>query len=108
VLLPFSTFTFYGLSLFAVFFGLDFIATVPPTVRLTAQSFGRERAGVVFGWVFTGHQLGAAVAAWGAGASRDILASYLPAFFVTGLACFVAALATLALRRPSAPLPVPA
>jgi sugar phosphate permease len=107
IVLPFSTFTFYGLSIFAVFFGLDFIATVPPTIRLTAQSFGRERAGVVFGWVFAAHQLGGAVAAWGTGASRDALATYLPAFFVTGLACFVAALATLFLRRPSAALPVP-
>jgi predicted MFS family arabinose efflux permease len=105
LVLPFSTFTFYGLSVFAVFFGLDFVATVPPTIRLTAQSFGRERASVVFGWVFAGHQLGGAVAAWATGASRDALASYLPAFFVTGLICFVAALATLALRRPSAPVP---
>jgi predicted MFS family arabinose efflux permease len=108
IVLPFSTFTFYGLSIFAVFFGLDFIATVPPTIRLTVQGFGRERAGVVFGWVFAAHQLGGAVAAWGTGASRDALATYLPAFFATGLACFVAALATLVLRRPPAALPVPA
>ena len=99
VVLPFSTFTFYGLSVFAVFFGLDFIATVPPTVRLTAQAFGRERAAMVFGWIFAAHQLGGATAAWGAGASRDALASYLPAFFAAGIACFVAALAALAVRR---------
>ena len=65
--LPYSEFTFYGLSLFAMFYGLDWIATVPPTVRLVASTFGKERAGMVFGWVFAGHQLGAAVAAWGAG-----------------------------------------
>jgi MFS family permease len=99
VVLPFSSFTFYGLSVFAVFFGLDFIATVPPTVRLTAQAFGRERASMVFGWIFAAHQIGAAVAAWGAGASRDVLASYLPAFFTAGIACFIAALAALAIRR---------
>ena len=99
VVLPFSSFTFYGLSLFAVFFGLDFIATVPPTIRLTAQTFGRERAALVFGWIFAAHQLGGAVAAWGAGASREALASYLPAFFAAGIACFVAALAALAVRR---------
>ena len=58
--LPFTDFTFYGLSLFAVFYGLDWIATVPPTVKLTADRFGRERAGMVFGWVFAGHQIGAA------------------------------------------------
>ena len=68
--LPFTTFTFYGLSLFAVFYGLDWIATVPPTVKLTADRFGRERAGIVFGWIFAGHQIGAATAALGAGLSR--------------------------------------
>ncbi len=51
--LPFTDFTLYGLSLFAMFYGLDWIATVPPTVRLTADKFGRERAGMVFGWIFT-------------------------------------------------------
>ena len=63
--LPFADFTFLGLSIFAVFYGLDWIATVPPTVRLTAARFGRERANLVFGWVFAGHQLGAASAAFG-------------------------------------------
>jgi predicted MFS family arabinose efflux permease len=56
--LPFSDFTFYGLSLFALFYGLDWIATVPPTVKLTVARFGRERANLVFGWIFAGHQLG--------------------------------------------------
>ena len=60
LLLPFTNFSFYGLSLFAMFYGLDWIATVPPTVRLTAQRFGPERANLVFGWIFAGHQLGAA------------------------------------------------
>ncbi len=97
--LPFTHFTLYGLSLFAVFYGLDWIATVPPTVRLAAQHFGRERAGVVFGWVFCGHQLGAAMAACGAGWSRDALATYLPAFFAAGALCLLAALAALAIGR---------
>ena len=101
VVLPFSDFSFYGLSIFAVFFGLDYIATVPPTVRLTAQAFGRERASMVFGWIFAAHQLGGAVAAWATGASRDMLATYLPAFFVAGLACFLAATAAISLRRPA-------
>jgi hypothetical protein len=65
------------LSLFAVFYGLDWIATVPPTVKLTVARFGRERANLVFGWVFAGHQLGAATAAVGAGLSRTALLSYL-------------------------------
>ncbi len=98
-LLPYSTFSFYGLSLFAVFYGLDWIATVPPTVKLTGQTFGRERAPLTFGWIFTAHQLGSAVAAYGAGASRDAFASYLPAFSSAGVACMLAALAVLAVRR---------
>ena len=87
--LPFTDFSFYGLSLFAMFYGLDWIATVPPTVRLTAQRFGPERANLVFGWIFAGHQLGAGVAAFGAGLSRTVLESYLPAFFVAGALCIV-------------------
>jgi MFS family permease len=99
--LPFTDFSFYGLSLFAMFYGLDWIATVPPTVRLTAQRFGPERANLVFGWIFAGHQLGAGVAAFGAGLSRTLLATYLPAFFVAGALCIVAALVTLAISRPA-------
>jgi MFS family permease len=98
--LPFSDFTFYGLSLFAVFYGLDWIATVPPTVRLTAQRFGAERANLVFGWIFAGHQLGAGTAAFGAGLSRTVYATYLPAFFVAGALCIFAALIVLAIARP--------
>jgi hypothetical protein len=72
---------------------------VPPTVKLTSQTFGREHAPLVFGWVFTAHQLGAATAALGAGISRDVLASYLPAFIAAGVACLLAAVAVLAARR---------
>ncbi len=100
--LPFTDFTFYGLSLFAVFYGLDWIATVPPTVKLTADRFGRERAGVVFAWIFAGHQIGAASAAFGAGFSRTEFASYLPAFFVAGALCIVAAALVLTIAKPSA------
>ncbi|WP_147080307.1 MFS transporter [Methylobacterium haplocladii] len=96
--LPFSEFTFYGLSLFAVFYGLDWVATVPPTVKLVADRFG-ENANLVFGWVFAGHQLGAASAAYGAGFSRTVYASYLPAFFVAGALCLFAAAALLLIRE---------
>ncbi len=98
--LPSSGFTLAGMAVFAAFYGLDWIATVPPTVRLAAQSFGRERAPLVFGWVFTGHQLGAATAAFGAGWSRDSLGSYLPAFYGAGLACLLAAGAVMLARGP--------
>jgi MFS family permease len=89
--LPHSTFTVYGLSLFAVFYGLDWIATVPPTARLSAQHFGKERAGIAFGWIFAGHQLGAAAAAFGGGLARTSLSTYLPAFYIGGVMCLVAA-----------------
>jgi MFS family permease len=102
--LPFSNFSFYGLSLFAMFYGLDWIATVPPTVRLTAQRFGLERANLVFGWIFAGHQLGAGVAAFGAGLSRTVLLSYLPAFFAAGSLCIIAATLTLAISGPPKPV----
>ena len=90
--LPFSFVSFYGLSLFALFYGLDWIATVPPTVRLIANSFGKEKAGIIYGWVFTSHQLGSAAAAYFAGLMRADLGSYLEAFILSGLLCFAAAL----------------
>src|ERR1700744_2436157 len=99
IYLPFSDFSFYGLSVFAMFYGLDWIATVPPTVRLTTQRFGPERANLVFGWIFAGHQLGAGAAAFGAGLSRPLLSSYLPAFFVAGALCLLAAGTALSIAR---------
>ncbi len=99
VWLPFSDFSLVELSLFSVLFGLDFIATVPPTVKLAVQAFGRERGPVAFGWIFAAHQLGAGAMAFAAGASRDVLGTYLPAFFTAGVLCFVAALCFAALRR---------
>src|SRR5271154_2659184 len=101
IYLPFTDFTFYGLSLFAVFYGLDWIATVPPTVKLTADRFGPEKAGMVFGWVFAGHQLGAASAAFGAGFVRTEYSTYLPAFFTAGALCLVAAALILTVRKSS-------
>jgi sugar phosphate permease len=102
--LPYSTFTLFGLSTFAMFYGLDWIATVPPTVKLAAQEFGKERAGMIFGWVFAAHQLGAAVAAYGAGLTRTLLLTYNPALFAAGAACLVAAVMVLAIRRQRQPL----
>ncbi|TFW19595.1 MFS transporter [Duganella callida] len=96
--LPHSDFTLYGLSLFAMFYGLDWIATVPPTVKLASAEFG-ERTGMVFGWVFAAHQLGAAVAAYGAGQVRILLLTYNPALYTAGAACLVAAAAVMLIRR---------
>jgi hypothetical protein len=87
-----------------MFYGLDWIATVPPTVRLTAQRFGPERANLVFGWIFAGHQLGAATAAFGAGVSRTVWATYLPAFFAAGALCIIAAVITLMISRTPKPV----
>jgi len=98
--LPHSTFTLVGLSLFAVFYGLDWVATVPPTVRLTSAAFDRQRAPMIFGWIFAGHQLGGAVAAYGAGLSRTVLLSYSPALYAAGAACIIAAVGVFLLKRP--------
>jgi MFS family permease len=83
-----------GLWTFMVFYGLDWVATVPPTVALCAQQFGRERGAVVYGWVFAGHQIGAALMAWGAGALRDTTGTYRPAWIVAGVGCLIAAAGT--------------
>jgi predicted MFS family arabinose efflux permease len=104
--LPYSDFTLVGLSMFAAFYGLDWIATVPPTVKLCAAEFGKERAGLVFGWVFAAHQLGAATAAYAAGLTRTILLTYDPALIGAGLACLVAAVGALAIRKQDVPTPV--
>jgi sugar phosphate permease len=91
----------FGLSIFAVFYGLDWVATVPPTVRLTADVFGREKSGLVFGWIFTAHQLGAATAAFGAGAIRTDLGSYMLAFLISGGFCVLTAFMVLGIGRKS-------
>jgi MFS family permease len=88
--LPYGDFSMYALLLWAIFFGLDFIATVPPTVRLTSQYFGTVNGPLVFGWIFAAHQFGSAFAAYGAGLSRDVFITYVPAFIVAGLSCFIA------------------
>ncbi len=101
--LPHSEFTFYGLTFFAAFYGLDWIATVPPTVKLATAAFGKEQAGMLFGWIFAAHQLGAATAAYGAGLTRTLLLTYTPAVYGAGAACVAAALIILAVRRTPPP-----
>lgn len=84
------------LSLFAVFYGLDWIATVPPTVALTAKIFGREKVGLMFGWVVAFHQIGAAAAAFGAGYLRTLQGHYDYAFMIAGGLCVITAFAIFA------------
>ncbi|NHC13262.1 MFS transporter [Motilibacter deserti] len=88
---------------FVVFYGLDWVATVPPTVALCREIYG-EQGTVVFGWVFAAHQLGAAVAAAGAGAVRDLTGAYTIAWLSAGALCAVAALLSIRVRRGTAPL----
>jgi MFS family permease len=95
--LPFSHFDGVALAVFAVVYGLDWVSTVPPTVKLVAERFGGERANVTFGWIFAAHQLGAATAAAGAGAVRTDVGSYLPAVIVAGSFCLAASVLVLGL-----------
>ena len=103
IFLPYSGFSLLTLTAFAVFYGLDWVATVPPTVKLTAQRFGAEKAGLVFGWVFAGHQLGAASAAFFAGAVRTGTESYYPAILLAGIFCLGAAMLILTISRVKTP-----
>ncbi len=89
----------FGLWLFAVFYGLDWIATVPPTVKLAAAAFGREKAGVMFGWIFASHQVGAATAAFLAGWIRTDLGDYKLAFISAGIACLAASIMAMMIGR---------
>jgi MFS family permease len=98
----------FGLILFIVFYGLDWVATVPPTVALTTELFGRERAGIVFGWIFASHMFGAAFAAWGAGAIRTWFGGYGWAFGSAGLLCLFASGLVVQVRRAPQVEPVPA
>jgi sugar phosphate permease len=81
-----------ALNIFAVFYGLDWIATVPPTVRLTTESFGKENTAVIYGWIGACHQMGASLAAFGAGAIRTNLGAYQLAFWTAGVLCVLAGL----------------
>jgi MFS family permease len=96
--LPYSDFSFYGLGLFTMFYGLDWIATVPPTVRLANEKFGTQLSPLVYGWIGAGHQAGAAVAAYGAGVLRVQNNNYVGAFMFGGIACIVAAFLILTIR----------
>ncbi|WP_051158846.1 MFS transporter [Tsukamurella sp. 1534] len=95
-----------GLLVFVLFYGLDWVATVPPTMALARQHFG-ESTPVVFGWIFASHQVGAAVAAFGAGYIRDASGGYDPAFYTAGALCVAAAVMCWAVPRARASTATP-
>ena len=101
--LPFTDFDMVSLSVFTVFYGLDFIATIPPTVALATRAFGPAAAPVIVSWIFCGHQIGASVAALSGGVVRGVTGSYFGAFLGAGALCLLAALLVLRIgARPTA------
>ena len=99
--LPYSGYSLMMLTVFAVFYGLDWVATVPPTVKLTAKHFGAERAPVIFAWIFCGHQLGSATAAFLGGYTKTALDTFTPALLFAGVFCLLAALLILTIGKAS-------
>lgn len=91
---------------FIIFYGLDWVATVPPTIALCRNAFG-DRAPIVFGWVFASHQIGAAMSAVGAGVVRDQLGTYTLAWYIAGALCFAAAAMSVSIARRPAPSAAP-
>ena len=90
--------SYFGLPIFALIYGLDWIATVPPTVRLANDVFGKLAAPIVFGWIVAGHQLGAASATMLAGYLRNSLGSYTVSSMLMGAACIIAAVMVLRIK----------
>ena len=107
--LPYSGFSVASLTIFAVLYGLDWIATVPPTLRLSNEAFGDRSGPLVFGWVVAGHQLGAACAAFFGGYMREFQGTYELAFLIAGTTGILAALVSLLIdSKPVEPAPLPA
>lgn len=94
-----------GLTVFAIVFGLDYIATVPPTIALCADRFGRRNVGMVFGWVFFAHQVGGALAAWLGAVMRTTFGDYQLAFLSAGVIAIIGGLLALNIRRVGQPVP---
>ena len=105
VLIPFSSFDSISLTVFSVFYGLDWVATGPATFALTNEVFGRRDAPVIVAWIFAAHQVGGSLAAIGAGAVRSLSGSYLIAFIASGLACLMASMLVLRVSPRGALLP---
>ncbi|RSS50622.1 MFS transporter [Streptomyces sp. WAC01280] len=91
---------------FIVFYGLDWVATVPPTIALCREHYGEDSA-IVFGWVLASHQVGAALVAFGGGVARDVFGSYDVVWYASGALCAAAALMALVIRRPRTEAAIP-
>jgi predicted MFS family arabinose efflux permease len=104
--LPLAFGSGYALVAFAVFYGLDWVATVPPTMALCREVFGATSA-VVFGWIYASHQIGAGIAALVAGLVRDHLGSYDAAWFGGAVLCVIGAVLSILIKRRRVPLPTP-
>ena len=103
LMLPFALDSeMYGwLMVFAIFYGLDWIATVPPTVGLARQRFGLQKSAMMYGWMVAAHQVGAAVAAYSGGVIYNVFGSYQWAFMLAGGFCFIASLFVVLIKKQS-------
>ena len=99
IYLPYSFVSLYGLTIFTAFYGLDWFATVAPTVRLIGNAFGKEKSGIVYGWIFVAHQIGGASAAFLGGLMRENFGTYMESFVFSGLLCLVAAAMAMLIGR---------
>lgn len=91
--------SFVLLTIFTIFYGLDWIATVPPTISMTRQIFGMQKSSIIYGWIFASHQAGAAVAAYGGGLIYKFFNSYTWAFFLAGMFCAMASLFVIIVKK---------
>jgi MFS family permease len=99
LVVPFTPFDPVSLTIFAIIYGLDWIATGPPTFALVNETFGERAAPVVISWIFVVHQIGGALASLGAGSVRGLSGSYMLAYLAAGLACMMAALLVTRVRH---------
>jgi sugar phosphate permease len=91
-----------AILIFTVFYGLDWIATVPPTVKIATSVFGKEKSGMIFGWIVVAHQIGASTAAYGAGLMRDLFGAYTIPFIAAGCVCVFAAIMAVKISKAGA------
>lgn len=101
VLLPFALMegNLTWILVFTVFYGLDWVATVPPTINLSRQIFGVHKSAIIYGWIFASHQVGAATAAYGGGMLYSYFNTYTWAFFMAGVCCVMASLFVILIKK---------